>query len=634
MTLKTAAVGNEIFLQGSYLSVGLSASGTIGTRQAAPTGLQTDKASGYMRAGLYADLDGFGTGETTTLRDAVLPGSSVEGFTLGYKLGGAVQTETNYDLLGVRDIVGTSSYSATKDVATALWQGATKDKLEVSQTATLVDSGKYVRFDVMLTNKSAESMSDVRYMRSMDTDQGSSYATLNRIVDQGNGKALVSSAATDGTSPAFLYANDARAVASIFGYKNFDPYTALAYNKPQAEGTSISADMTINLTFDLGTLAAGKSTTLSFYVGVTNDLTKTISQIDTSDLPLPAKPATNVAPNAIDDVFVAAYNTAVKGSVLANDKDPDGNALTATVVTGPANGTLTLNKDGTFIYTAKSGFSGTDSFVYAASDGTLSDRATATVKIAGPAVLTVLDRAHSNDLSAATNQFVTGKADHESFFVDVTAVSGKDTITSFESNDVLLTTKALFDGNNDGIIAFSTGTTLAVDGANSKDAIIFNGDTDSLRFLGQTKAGLFVYADEDVRPFKAVEGKLSDDVLSGSNNAAKATTFFFDTALDVNLGSDKIVKFGTKDLLVTTTEMASVDGMIKVDASGSFALPGGVGGRDDMYIPGEGGHVAVTDFGGRAITELEYDGVASHNGTQYFVYSQVGSTVGTHDLLF
>ena len=44
----------------------------------------------------------------------------------------------------------------------------------------------------------------------------------------------------------------------------------------------------------------------------------------------------------------------------------------ATVVTGPANGALTLNADGSFSYTPDANFSGTDSFVYPASDGTLS----------------------------------------------------------------------------------------------------------------------------------------------------------------------------------------------------------------------------------------------------------------------
>jgi VCBS repeat-containing protein len=58
--------------------------------------------------------------------------------------------------------------------------------------------------------------------------------------------------------------------------------------------------------------------------------------------------------------------------VLANDSDPDGDALTAALVSGPSNGTLTFNADGSFVYTPAANFSGTDSFTYRASDGTLS----------------------------------------------------------------------------------------------------------------------------------------------------------------------------------------------------------------------------------------------------------------------
>src|SRR4029450_7473991 len=57
------------------------------------------------------------------------------------------------------------------------------------------------------------------------------------------------------------------------------------------------------------------------------------------------------------------------GGVLANDTDADGDPLTATLVSGPANGTLALNADGSFTYTPTGGFNGNDSFTYTASDG-------------------------------------------------------------------------------------------------------------------------------------------------------------------------------------------------------------------------------------------------------------------------
>jgi VCBS repeat-containing protein len=52
--------------------------------------------------------------------------------------------------------------------------------------------------------------------------------------------------------------------------------------------------------------------------------------------------------------------------VLANDT---GGAVSATLNTPPANGTLLFNVNGTFTYTPKANFSGADSFTYVASDG-------------------------------------------------------------------------------------------------------------------------------------------------------------------------------------------------------------------------------------------------------------------------
>src|SRR5439155_14032233 len=67
--------------------------------------------------------------------------------------------------------------------------------------------------------------------------------------------------------------------------------------------------------------------------------------------------------------------------VLTNDSDIDGDSLSAGVVSGPANGSLSLNTDGSFSYTPNSSFSGIDSFVYAASDGSISSQSTVTLTV-------------------------------------------------------------------------------------------------------------------------------------------------------------------------------------------------------------------------------------------------------------
>ena len=71
--------------------------------------------------------------------------------------------------------------------------------------------------------------------------------------------------------------------------------------------------------------------------------------------------------------------------VLANDTDPDGDALFAILATGVAHGTLDLAGDGGFRYVPEKGFDGTDAFTYRASDGDLeSEPATVTIKVVAP----------------------------------------------------------------------------------------------------------------------------------------------------------------------------------------------------------------------------------------------------------
>jgi VCBS repeat-containing protein len=71
-------------------------------------------------------------------------------------------------------------------------------------------------------------------------------------------------------------------------------------------------------------------------------------------------------------------------SLLANDSDPDGDNLTVSAlpVSGPTNGAVTFNTDGTFSYTHNGGQTSSDSFVYqVCDDGFPSQCATATVSI-------------------------------------------------------------------------------------------------------------------------------------------------------------------------------------------------------------------------------------------------------------
>ena len=109
----------------------------------------------------------------------------------------------------------------------------------------------------------------------------------------------------------------------------------------------------------------------------------------TASTTVAATPVANTAPTAVDDSYstVAGQDLVIPArGVLGNDTDAEADPLSAVLALGPANGTLTLNADGSFSYTPQLGFSGTDSFTYLASDGRLnSTPATVTIVVsAGP----------------------------------------------------------------------------------------------------------------------------------------------------------------------------------------------------------------------------------------------------------
>ncbi|HEX2972673.1 MAG TPA: Ig-like domain-containing protein, partial [Tepidisphaeraceae bacterium] len=96
--------------------------------------------------------------------------------------------------------------------------------------------------------------------------------------------------------------------------------------------------------------------------------------------------AVNDAPAATNDSYSTAKETALTiaaPGVLANDSDVDGDTLSAVLATGPSHGTLTLNADGSFLYTPEAGFVGTDSFTYSANDLTSATPATVSITVSG-----------------------------------------------------------------------------------------------------------------------------------------------------------------------------------------------------------------------------------------------------------
>jgi VCBS repeat-containing protein len=151
-------------------------------------------------------------------------------------------------------------------------------------------------------------------------------------------------------------------------------------NDTDAENNSLKAILVtkpINGAFALNSdgkfvyIHNGSKTTKDSFTYKANDGT---SDSNTVTVFINIKPV-NLAPIALADsitVLQGGTETTLVGgptSVLANDTDSDKNILTATLVTNPVNGLLTLNSNGTFKYVHNGSETTTDNFTYKANDG-------------------------------------------------------------------------------------------------------------------------------------------------------------------------------------------------------------------------------------------------------------------------
>lgn len=91
---------------------------------------------------------------------------------------------------------------------------------------------------------------------------------------------------------------------------------------------------------------------------------------------------TNAPPVTGDDTGTTTLDTPVTLVVLADDTDPDGDALAVVGATAPTNGIVIVNADGTIMYAPDLGWAGSDTFTYTVTDGRLTDTATVTVTTA------------------------------------------------------------------------------------------------------------------------------------------------------------------------------------------------------------------------------------------------------------
>jgi hypothetical protein len=146
----------------------------------------------------------------------------------------------------------------------------------------------------------------------------------------------------------------------------------------------------------------------------------------------------NDAAVASEDTFNmnqdTTLNVAAPG-VLANDTDVDGDTLHTVLISGVSHGLLTLNPNGSLVYAPATSFAGTDTFTYAANDGTVnSNIVTVTIRIADTQPPT---------LTASVGTSTLWSPNHSLVNVGL-AVSATDNSTA------VTTSMAVYSNENDG----------------------------------------------------------------------------------------------------------------------------------------------------------------------------------------
>ena len=147
---------------------------------------------------------------------------------------------------------------------------------------------------------------------------------------------------------------------NVIGYR--------VYFGPTSRGYDSVLDVSNETTVTIPPLAPGTA----YYFAVTAYNSSALES-DFSEETSYIEPSPNETPFALGDNYQTLQETVLNvpamNGVLDNDVDPDGDLLSALLVSSAAHGTLSLVADGSFVYSPMTGFTGTDSFTYECTDG-------------------------------------------------------------------------------------------------------------------------------------------------------------------------------------------------------------------------------------------------------------------------
>ncbi len=331
-------------------------------------------------------------------------------------------------------------------------------------------------------------------------------------------------------------------------------------------------------------------------------------------------------PVALDDVYTMDEDDSLNGtSVLGNDTDADSDPIEAELLSGPSHGSLTLNPDGTFVYTPNADFNGNDSFTYYAKDALNSETsllpATVTIQVTAVADAPVANAASfSTGKNTAFNGTLTGTdADDDALtFLPGSVVAEHGTVNINENGSFTYTPNAGYSGpdsfsfkTNDGtsdspeatvtITVLSQAPVADAQSFNTDEDTLYSGtltgsdaDSDDLTFLpGLVEAqhgtvvinpdGTFTYTPNadffgtDSFSFKTNDGSsdsaeaLVSITINAINDAPVATPASYSTDKNVTLnGTLAAVDAEGDSVTFAAGTIATQHGVVNINSDGSF----------------------------------------------------------------
>ena len=267
-------VDGNVFLQGTYAEIGIGPNGTFGSLVAAPAGFHPHIYDD--RLGFVADYqkDGWGVSDPPYGGDYFVPGSPWEGFGIECT-GGSAQNGGGSATGDISPVSLTEGSGLTADwVGTVSICGST---LTVTHHYYMNADWTYMKVDTTIANTGGSPVTALTFGRGVDPDNDQtwplgSFTTKNEVTNQpgsipdpSNTKAIVTAWAIGYPDMGLILGTDdtrARANASLpsFGIYNSQTLTAPVIGP-------VTDDTAMQIAFDLGTLNAGASTTVTYFYG-------------------------------------------------------------------------------------------------------------------------------------------------------------------------------------------------------------------------------------------------------------------------------------------------------------------------------------------------------------------------------